>query len=165
MRIKNLCLILSKRLSNKLALIALSYFRVYFLIVCTFLFAACSKTSDEAQIKLILENLSQAVTHNKLSSVANSLDKDFRANGEMDVQQVKQMLAMYGMQHQSINITIVSSKTVIDSVYQDKAESTLSVIATGSSGGMLPDDGSVRVVKLEWRKDGDWKILKANWQE
>jgi len=142
-----------------------NYFRICFFILCAFLFSACSKTSDEAQIKLILENLSQAVTQNKLSSVADYLDKDFRANGDMDARQVKQMLTMYGMQHQSINITIVSSKTVIDPVYQDKAESTLSVIATGSSGGMLPDDGSIRVVKLQWRKDGDWRILNANWQE
>lgn len=134
-------------------------------VVCVFLLAACNKTSDEAQIKLILGNLSQAVQHNNLSSVADYLDKDFRANNDMDAQQVRQMLAMYSMQHQSINITLVSTKTTIDPVYRDKATSTLSVIVTGSSGGMLPNDGSVRVVKLQWRKDDDWKILRADWQE
>ena len=137
-----------------------------FLSLCFLLsFSACHQDSDEQQIKRIIDQLSKAVEENKLVDIADHLHADFRANGEMNAQRVKQMLMMYGMQHQSINITIVSAKTAIDTIYQDKAESTLSVIATGSSGRILPSDGSVRVVKLEWRKDGDWKILKANWQE
>ena len=141
------------------------FLRIFLGALCVLLLFACHKTPDEEQIKLIISQLSKAVEENKPASIAEVLHKDFRANGDKDAQQVKQLLMMYGMQHQSISVTIVSSKTVIDPVYQDKAESTLSVITTSSSGSALPSDGSVRVVKLEWRKDGDWKILKADWQE
>jgi len=139
--------------------------RVFLSAAFIFALSACHKTPDEEQIKLIINQLSKAVEENKPALVADSLDKDFRANGDMDAQRIKQLLLLYGMQHQSISISIISAKTVIDPIYTDKATSTLSVIATGSSGGVLPNDGSVRVVKLEWRKDGDWKILKADWQE
>src|SRR5690349_9572907 len=109
-----------------------SALRVFFLIACTFFLSACNKASDEEQIKLIINQLSKAVEENKLTDIAEFLDGDFRANNNMDAQQIKQLLLMYGMQHQSISITVVNSKTVIDPIYQDKATSTLSVIATGS---------------------------------
>lgn len=128
-------------------------------------FSACHKTSDEEQIKQIIQQISKAVEENKPASIAEVLHKDFRANGNMDAQQVKQLLLMVGMQHQSISMMIISAKTVVDPVYTDKAETVLSVVMTGSSGSMLPSDASARVVTLQWRKDDDWKILKADWQE
>ena len=36
---------------------------------------------------------------------------------------------------------------------------------TGSSGGLLPSDGSVRTVKAEWMKQaGDWLVISAQWE-
>lgn len=138
---------------------------IFLSAVFVFSTSACSKTSDETQIKQIIDNLSKAVELNKPATVADYLHEDFRANGDMNAQQVKQLLLMHGLQHRAISITILSSKTIIDPVYTDKAESTLSVVTTASSGGIVPNDGSVRVVKLEWRKESDWKILKADWQQ
>ena len=126
---------------------------------------ACSKNSDEDQIKLIIDSLSKAIEENKPATVAEYLHEDFRANGDMNAQQVKQLLMIHGLQHRTIALTILGSKTIIDPVYTDKAESTLSVVTTVSSRGVMPDDGSARVVRLQWQKDSDWKILKADWQE
>jgi len=126
---------------------------------------ACNKSSDEEQIRQVINNLSKAIEENKPAAITEYLHEDFRANGDMNAQQVKQLLLMQGLQHQAISISIVSAKTIVDPVYPDKADSTLSVITTGSSDGVLPKDTSARVVKLSWRKDRDWKILKADWQE
>ena len=110
--------------------------------------------------------MAKAVETNKPAELAKYLHADFRAkHGEMNAQQVKQLLVIHGLQHQSISVTILSSKTRIDPVYTDKAETTLSVVTTASAGGLLPSDGSARVVTLQWRKDEDWKILSADWQQ
>lgn len=137
------------------------------LLACiSLLLNACHRTPDEEQIRQAITAMTQAVESGKFGDLAKYLHQDFRANDELTAEQVKQMLTMYGMQHQAISISVVSSKTVIDPVYKDRAESTLSVISTsGTSFAGLPSDGSARVVKLQWRKDGDWKVLKANWQE
>jgi hypothetical protein len=138
---------------------------IFLSVIFILLVAGCSKSSDEERISQIIDKLSQAIATNKPATVVEYLHEDFHANsGAMNAQQVKQLLMMYSLQHQSISVTILSSKTIIDPVYKDKAESTLSVATTASSGGILPEDGGVRVVRLEWRKDGDWKILKADWQ-
>jgi hypothetical protein len=138
---------------------------VFLLAVLLLICPACHKTPDEEQIRLIIREIFNAVEEKSPVKIATYLHPDFRANGEMNAQQVKQLLVMTGMQHQSITMTMVSSKTIIDPVYPDRAETVLSVVVTGSSGSILPSDGSVRVVKLQWRKDDDWKILKADWQE
>ncbi len=127
--------------------------------------SACDSTPDEEQINAAIEAMSAAVENKQASEIGDYLHDDFLANGKMNAKQVRQLLMLQGMRHSNISITKVSSKTVIDPVYSDKAETTLSLIITGSSGG-LPNDGSVRVVKLEWWKDGsDWKVLKASWKE
>jgi nitrate reductase beta subunit len=135
--------------------------------LCVLMLAACHKTGDEAQIKHILDSMVTAIQSGNYSEVADHLHSDFRANNGMDVQQVKQMLMMVGMQHASLKITILSSTTEIDTVYTDRATSTLSVVETsGSSIAGLPSDGSARVVKLDWRKESnDWKIFHATWNE
>lgn len=137
----------------------------FLFMILVFSVAACTKSSDEEQIKRAIDGLSSAIEENKTAAISEYLHEDFRANGDMNAQQVRQLLLMQGLQHQAISIAIVSAKTMVDPIYSDKAESVLSVITTGSSGGMLPKDASTRLVKLVWRKDRDWKILRADWQE
>lgn len=139
--------------------------RVFIAIVFTVLISACSKTSDEEQIQQNINALTNAIEAKKPSAIVEYLHEDFRANGDMDVQHLKQLLTLHTLQHQSISVNILSAQTRIDPVYKDRAESILSVVTTASAGGVLPQDGSARVVTLQWRKDDDWKILTADWKE
>jgi hypothetical protein len=145
----------------------LAWRRALYIALCVLTLVACHKTSDEAQIKHIIDVVAAAVQSGNYGEVADHLHSDFRANNGMDTQQVRQMLAMAGIQHAALKITILSSTTEVDPVYTDKANSTLSVVATsGSSIAGLPSDGSARLVKLDWRKEGnDWKIFHAAWNE
>jgi len=62
-------------------------------------------------------------------------------------------------------VTVVGSNTTMDPTFPDRAETVLSVVTTGSSGG-LPADGSVRTVKLEWIKESeDWLVIRAAWEQ
>lgn len=139
-------------------------FYTAFFVCLTLLLPACHKTPDEEQIQQALNDMTTAIENGKPADMADHLHKDFLANQQMDIQQVKQMLMLHGMQHAKLSVNIISSETIIDPVYTDKASTTLSVVVTGLSGRGLPEDGSIRVVKLEWRKDDDWKLLKADWE-
>jgi hypothetical protein len=135
-----------------------------FFICLTLILPGCSKTSDEKQIQLIIDEMISAVERGKPAELVEHLHENFQANRNLDISQTKRMLMMYGMQHAKISVNIVSSQTVIDPIYTDKATTTLSVVVAGFSAQGLPDDGGLRVVKLVWRKDSDWKLLKAEWE-
>jgi hypothetical protein len=129
------------------------------------LLVACAKTSDEEQIAQTITAISEAVESKKFSAVQAHLHEGFRANDQMDARQVKQLLAMYGLQHKRLGVTITGSKTTLDPVYPDRATTMMSVVVTGSSG-RLPSDASVRTVEVEWIKDsGDWLVHKAKWRQ
>ena len=136
---------------------------IIFVLGFLLIVVGCHKTPDEQQISAIIEAMKSAVESGKTGDISNYLHQDFRANGEMTAQQAKQMLMLQGMQHQILSLTVVSSKTTIDPTYTDRAETELSVIVTSTGESGLPNDGSVHVVKLTWRKDGDWKLFRADW--
>lgn len=131
---------------------------------CLFLAVGCSKTPDEEQIRQIIESMTAAMEAGKPAEIAEYLHADFRANRQMNAQQVKQMLMMYGLQQKSVSISVVSSETTIDPVYTDKAYTVMSVLTTGNSARGMLDNGGLHVVNLEWRKDDEWKLLKADWE-
>ena len=134
-------------------------------LLAALLLAACGKSTDEEQIAANIAAITEAVESKKFSAIQEYLDDGFRANERMDAQQVKQLLAMYSLRHQSLGVTVVSSNTTLDAVFPDRAQTTMSVVVTGSSG-LLPSDGSVRPVTVEWVKNsGDWVIRKAKWQD
>jgi len=134
------------------------------LIVAALLLVACAKSSDEEQIAQAITAMSDAVENKEFMALQAHLHESFRANERMDAREVKQLLAMYSMQHKNLGVTILSSKTTLDAVYPDRATTVMSVVTTGSSG-RLPSDGSVRAVEIEWIKDsGDWLVRKATWQ-
>jgi outer membrane murein-binding lipoprotein Lpp len=134
------------------------------LMLAMLLLAGCAKTSDEEQIAQAITALSEAVENKKFMAIQPYLHESFRANDQMDARQVKQLLAMYGVQHKRLGVTIAGSKTTLDPVYPDRASTMMSIILTGSSG-RLPSDGSVLTVELEWIKvSGDWLVRTAKWQ-
>ena len=134
------------------------------LMVAALLLGACAKTSDEEQIARVITAMTEAVESKKFMAIQPHLHESFRANEQLDARDVKQLLAMYGLQHNRLGVTVVGSKTTLDPVYPDRAKTMMSVVVTGASG-RLPSDGSVRTVEVEWIKDsGDWLVRTAKWQ-
>jgi len=126
--------------------------------------SACHKAPDEERIQDILHEMITAIESGQPAGIGEYLHEDFRANRNLDAAQIRQMLLLQGMQHARISITVVSSQTILDPVYTDKATTQLSLIVTGLSGRGFPEDGGVHTASLEWRRDSDWKLLKADWR-
>lgn len=125
---------------------------------------ACEGTPDEEQIAGNIAAMQEAVEAGDFAAIAGHLHTDFMANDRMRAREVNQLLQMYSLQHRKIGVTIIDSETTMDTAFTDRAETTLSVVVTGSSG-LLPSDGSVRTVRLAWLKEsGDWRVREAHWR-
>ena len=134
------------------------------LIVILYL-VACGKTPDEEIIAQHIATMQEAVEAKDFSAIKSHLHASFVANKRLDAREVNQLLRMYSMQHRNIGVSIVSSKTTMDPTFEDRAETIMSVVVTGSAGG-LPADGSVRTVKLTWiKQSGDWQVIRAEWEQ
>ncbi|MCB1844428.1 MAG: hypothetical protein KDI09_15815 [Halioglobus sp.] len=134
------------------------------LLAIALLLCACSEQDDIARIEETISEIQQAVEEKDFSAVAKHLHKNFTANDSMNADDVRQLLRVYGVRHSKLGVTVVGSTTALHENLPDRANSTVSVILTGSSH-VLPADGSIRRVRVEWIKEsGDWQILKAAWR-
>ncbi len=134
------------------------------LVVMLYL-VACGKTPDKDIISQHIATMQDAVEANDFSEIENFLHQGFIANNRLEAKEVARLLRMYSMQHRKIDVTIVASNTTINPTFPDRAETIMSVVVTGSSGGLLPSDGSARTVKVEWiKQSGDWLVISAQWE-
>ena len=137
--------------------------RLTVFLLLAFMVSACSSKPDETQIAQHIAAMSAAVETQEFNAIKPYLDSDFPANERLDINQVQRLLQYYGLRHKDLGVTILASETTLDATFPDRASTTLSVVVTGSSGG-LPSDGSIRTVRLEWvRSAGDWLVRKADW--
>lgn len=126
--------------------------------------AGCDNTPDEEQIAENISAMQAAIENRDFIEIGEHLHADFIANDRMRAREVNQLLQMYSLQHKKIGVTIIDSETKMDTAFTDRAETTLSVVVTGSSG-LLPSDGSVRTVKVSWLKEsGTWLVREAEWR-
>lgn len=134
-------------------------------LVCTAVFfTACAERDDEAQIAEAMADIQDAVEQKDFSAIEKYLHGSFIANERMDIEEVGRLLKLYSLRHKRLGVTIVGSTTTLHANLPGRADSVVSIIATGSSG-LLPSDGSIRKVDVEWIKaSGDWLVLKASWR-
>lgn len=143
------------------------FIRIHFttvLLSTVFFLTACGERDDEAQIAETIADIQEAVEQKDFYAIEKYLAGGFTANGQMDSEEVGRLLKFYSLRHKKLSVTIVGSTTALHAHLPDRADSVISVIVTGSSG-LLPADGSIRKVDVEWLKTSDdWLVLKAGWQ-
>ncbi|MDX1736368.1 MAG: hypothetical protein R3228_18465 [Halioglobus sp.] len=138
---------------------------VTMLLAAALILAGCARPDDEEQIARNLAAIEEAVERKDFSAIEQYLHSSFVANEKMGVEEVGQLLRLYSLRHRRLGVTIVDSSTTMHADLPDRANSVVSVILTGSSG-LLPSDGSIRRVDVEWvEQSGDWMIRKASWRQ
>ncbi|GAB5453578.1 MAG: hypothetical protein Hals2KO_39060 [Halioglobus sp.] len=124
----------------------------------------CAEKDAEAQIAENIAAIESAVETKDFSAISKHLHSSFVANERMSIDEVKQLLRLYSLRHKNLGVAIVGVSTTLHRDYPDRADSTVSVILSGSSG-LLPSEGSVRQVEVEWfEESGEWLIRRAAWR-
>lgn len=133
------------------------------LLVGLLLLGACSRSSDEEQLRNTLATMQQAIEDRKPSDFMDHVADDFTApEADMDRRKVHDLLRLHVLRNERIGVTLVVREVRVDRV---RATITIAATLTGSSGGLLPERGSIYTVTTGWRKDeGDWKLVQATWK-
>lgn len=124
--------------------------------------SACSRSDPEQAVRAQLEALQQAIDARDAGAVEDLLAEDFIGNEGMDRRSAKQLAAGVFLRHREIGARL--GPVTVDLRGQGEAIARFSVLATGGSGGLLPEQRQVYQVQTGWRlQDGDWKLLNASW--
>src|SRR6478672_1442698 len=131
------------------------------LVVCLLL-AACAKDDPEQAVRRQVEAMQAAIDARDAGDVEALLAEDFVGNEGMDRRAIRQLAAAVFLRHREVAAKVGPVRMEMRG--DSDAIARFSVIATGGSGGLLPESGQVYQVETGWRLvDGEWKLLSASW--
>ncbi|WP_343230898.1 nuclear transport factor 2 family protein [Thermomonas sp.] len=106
--------------------------------------------------------LQAAIDARDAGEVEALLAADFVGNDGIDRRGAKQLAAAVFLRHRDVAAKV--GPVSVELRGETDAIATFSVLATGSSGGLLPEQGQVYQFQTGWRLvDGEWKLLNASW--
>ncbi|MCB1616890.1 MAG: nuclear transport factor 2 family protein [Pseudomonadales bacterium] len=125
---------------------------------------SCTQPSEEEQIQLQIKSMQAALENKKSGALMDFLHPNFSAQKDMTRDQLQALLALNFLKHKTINVTLISTKTAIDPVYDYQAETAGTALITGADR-LLPKDGRLYSFSLAWQKEGDdWLLKKLAWE-
>jgi len=126
------------------------------------LLAGCSRPSPEEAVRTQVSALQAAIDARDAGAVEDLLAEDFVGNEGLDRRGAKQLAVAVFLRHRDIAAKL--GPVSVELRGASDAIARFSVLATGGSGGLLPDSGQVYRVETGWRLvDGDWRLVNASW--
>ena len=131
-------------------------------VITALLVAGCGKDDPEQAVRLQVEAMQAAIDARDAGDVEDLLARDFVGNDGMDRRAIRQLAAGVFLRHREVAAKV--GPVSVELRGKSDAIARFSVLATGGSGGFLPQSGQVYQVETGWRLvDGEWKLLSANW--
>ena len=131
-------------------------------VITALLVAGCGKDDPEQAVRLQVEAMQAAIDARDAGDVEDLLARDFVGNDGMDRRAIRQLAAGVFLRHREVAAKV--GPVSVELRGKSDAIARFSVLATGGSGGFLPESGQVYQVETGWRLvDGEWKLLSANW--
>lgn len=129
--------------------------------VCLLL-AACAKDDPEQAVRHQVDAMQAAIDARDAGEVEDLLAQDFVGNDGMDRRGLKQLAAAVFLRHREVAAKV--GPVSVELRGETDAIARFSVLATGGSGGFLPESGQVYQVETGWRLiDGEWMLINASW--
>lgn len=110
-----------------------------------------------------VEAMQSAIDARDARAVDDLLADDFVGNDGLDKRGTRQLAVGMFLRYRDVSAKI--GPATVELRGERDAVARFSVLATGGSGGLLPDSGQVYQVETGWRLiDGEWKLLSAEWK-
>ena len=124
--------------------------------------AGCAREAPEQALREQVARLQQAIDARDAGDVQVLLDREFVGNEGMDRDAARRLAASTFLRYRDVGARFgplsVELRGEADAVVR------FSVLATGGSGALLPQDGQVFDVQSGWRLvDGEWRLRNARW--
>ena len=124
---------------------------------------ACSRTPPEQALRAQVTAMQAAIETRDSRDVHGLLAEDFMGNDGLDRRGARQLAAATFLRHRDVSARFGPVNIALRG--EGDAIARFSVVATGGSGGLLPDSGQVFDVETGWRLvDGEWRLLSAAWK-
>ena len=124
--------------------------------------AACSRDTPEQAVRTQVEAMQAAIDARDAGDIDELLADDFIGNEGLDKRGARQLAAGMFLRYRDIGAKV--GPVSIELRGESDAIARFGVLATGGSGGLLPDSGQIYQVETGWRLvDGEWKLLTASW--
>jgi len=131
-------------------------------LLLALLAVACSRASPEQAVRAQVAALQAAIDARDAGEVEALLAADFVGNDGIDRRGAKQLAAAVFLRHRDVAAKV--GPVSVELRGETDAIAKFSVLATGGSGGLLPEQGQVYQFQTGWRLvDGEWKLLNASW--
>ena len=124
--------------------------------------AGCSGDSPEQAVRQQVDALQIAIDARNAGDIEDLLASDFVGNQGLDRHGARQLAAAMFLRHREVAAKV--GPVSVELRGEGDAIARFSVLATGGSGGLLPEQGQVYQFETGWRLvDGEWKLLSASW--
>jgi hypothetical protein len=131
-------------------------------IIAVLLLAGCGKDDPEQAVRQQVEAMQVAIDARDADAVEDLLAQDFIGNDGMDRRGLKQLAAAVFLRHREVAAKV--GPVTVELRGDTDAVARFGVLATGSSGGFLPESGQAYQVETGWRLvDGEWVLINASW--
>ena len=132
-------------------------------LVAIALFAACSRSDPEKELRSTIAVMAQAIENHQVGDVLDPVADDFtRESGAFGKQDARRLLAGAMLRNERIRLATTVTDVRIEG---ERAFVKLRVIATGGAG-LLPERGQTWEFDTVWRREqGRWKVFNAEWRE
>ena len=131
-------------------------------IALSLLLGGCGRNDPEQAVRKQVEAMQTAIDARDAGDIDALLADDFIGNEGMDRRGVRQLAAAVFLRHRDVAAKV--GPVNVELRGNNDAIARFSVLATGGSGGLLPDSGQIYQVETGWRLvDGQWKLLNASW--
>lgn len=124
---------------------------------------ACSRPSDETQIRDALTAMQKAVEAGKPADFMAHVADDFTGEaGTLDRAALHNLLRGQALTSTHIGVTLSLLEVELRG---DRATVRTTVALTGGNGRWIPERGSIHRIESGWRKhDGHWRCINAEWE-
>ena len=123
----------------------------------------CARSDAEAEVRAGIAQLQEAIDARDAGDIEALLADDFVGNDGLDRRGARRLAAGVFLRHR--DVAAVLGPVTVELRGERDAVARFSVLATGGSGGLLPEQGQLYRVETGWRmSDGDWKLVNASWQ-
>ena len=131
-------------------------------VAASLLLGGCRGNTPEQAVRNQLEAMQAAIDARDAGDIDALLAEDFVGNEGMDRRGVRQLAAAVFLRHRDVAAKV--GPVSVELRGDNEAIARFSVLATGGSGGLLPDSGQMYQVETGWRLvDGEWVLLNARW--
>ena len=131
-------------------------------LACALALAACARPSVETAVRAQVQALQTAIDARDAGAVQDLLADDFVGNDGLDRRGARQLAAGVFLRFRDVRARI--GPVQVEARGPDEAIARFTVLATGGSGGLLPEQGQLYRVDTGWRRvDGEWRLLSASW--